>query len=344
MAEPEVKSVTFPPLGMHVTGEHAAQPPGTSPLGVNVRLFESLKGRARGGSRPGHSKLINETLNGVNAIQHMDVIVTTDIDYLGITDLPSGSLVELTGYPGVYVPDGGNGWQPNPNATQDSEASATLDIVQSFTDGVDGGGSEITVFFDTTPGNGKLMLVFVATHERSGQANNCTVTVTNGNLSAYTQVGGYIRNIHTADSSQFSLSCWKRVASEGAGEINVKVTPNQVATIRVGGMEWRGQDATPTDSTSTNSGTAAALTTGVLAIDDGTEAAVGAFVGVLTVDTVTPAAGYTLAINHTGGAVSDAIMMYVAYRKTAPVGNENPSVTWDGGADLFVAFGVELKD
>lgn len=53
---------TFPFGGLDVTTEYELQKDGTTPVGVNVRVFEPSTGRGRGGSRPGLSKFNPETV------------------------------------------------------------------------------------------------------------------------------------------------------------------------------------------------------------------------------------------------------------------------------------------
>ncbi len=337
-------NLKFPVKGLEVTRECQLQPPDTTARAVNVRAKDSIALRTRGGSRPGLSKYVAQQLPGWVAgepVQHLQIIVDPTTDALTQNfDTPDGTWVEHPRFPGVYVPPGGGGNQPNPNADQDDPPSVALDFEQSFVDEFALTTTEVTANFDTTPGNNSLCLVCVVS-EDVVVAGNATVAVTNANGDAYTQVGAYVRN--TKIGTQFSMSVWRRVASQGAAEIGVKVTPSAEVTLAVAGMEWSGPNATPTDSTSTNSGNSASPSTGNVAVDLGTEAVVGFFAGVLAVDTVTPSAGYTLAVDLQGGGVS-GILLYGTYRKLAPVGNENPSVTWAGGADDFVAFGVELKD
>jgi hypothetical protein len=59
---PDPQSFTdaeFPAQGVERTTEYQQQRDGTTARGVNVRAFETLTGRARGGSRPGLTKFID---------------------------------------------------------------------------------------------------------------------------------------------------------------------------------------------------------------------------------------------------------------------------------------------
>ena len=65
MAQPQqdvIAEMLFPLGGIDSTAEFELQPPGTALDGVNVRAFENLTNSARGGSRPGLSKWIEEGL------------------------------------------------------------------------------------------------------------------------------------------------------------------------------------------------------------------------------------------------------------------------------------------
>jgi hypothetical protein len=56
--EPKLIDLPFPVRGMNAEDAFGTQVPGTTPLGVNVRLFEPSTDRARGGSRPGLIRLV----------------------------------------------------------------------------------------------------------------------------------------------------------------------------------------------------------------------------------------------------------------------------------------------
>ena len=66
---------------MHTTlqGEQVA----STPVGTNVRAFDVLQARQRGGQRPGLSKYIAGQANGSNVIQELNTIVSTGINAPG---------------------------------------------------------------------------------------------------------------------------------------------------------------------------------------------------------------------------------------------------------------------
>jgi hypothetical protein len=88
---PETLSeMLFPLNGTDVAHPFDGQPAGTTAAGLNVRAFEMLTQRARGGSRPGLVRYINSTVSGFNKIQHLTYIVDPQAEALA-GGTPSGS-------------------------------------------------------------------------------------------------------------------------------------------------------------------------------------------------------------------------------------------------------------
>ena len=140
--------LAFPLKGLDVSVEYGRQPPGTCTTGYNVRCFESLGERARGGSRPGVVKYIDRGVTDGPAVldvgaldfplvvQHLNVIVDpteeglpsdnsigpfdTDVP---LVDDPSTNNLSDRVPAGRKVRDGGSGNQPNgkmgPDAVDD---------------------------------------------------------------------------------------------------------------------------------------------------------------------------------------------------------------------------------
>src|SRR6266542_795342 len=73
----------FPLHGIDLSMPVGDQRSGTTPIGENVRFYESLTQRGRGGSRAGISRYINAQVSGTNRIQMLDSIVRTDGSALG---------------------------------------------------------------------------------------------------------------------------------------------------------------------------------------------------------------------------------------------------------------------
>ena len=61
----------FPVKGLHKTVGFDIQPPGTTPDAINVRGYDALRSRLRGGRRSGLSKYLDEQINGSATIQAM---------------------------------------------------------------------------------------------------------------------------------------------------------------------------------------------------------------------------------------------------------------------------------
>lgn len=86
--QPQPKAVPFPIKGVDQNWEYGLQPDGTTPDASNVRAYDSILGRLRGGSRPGLSKWNATQINGSNAIRNITRIKTQVVE----TD-PSDTLI-----------------------------------------------------------------------------------------------------------------------------------------------------------------------------------------------------------------------------------------------------------
>lgn len=85
----KLEDLTFPMLGVDVSTEIERQRAGTTPVGTNVRGLDPFQRRARGGSRPGLSRYIDEALPSY--IQHLNLIVDPTTAAL-ISDEDEGDL------------------------------------------------------------------------------------------------------------------------------------------------------------------------------------------------------------------------------------------------------------
>lgn len=65
----------FPTKGLDLSGPFGQQAPQTCPVGVNVRAYDVFEQRARGGSRPGLSRYVNDQVNGTALIQGLGCVV-----------------------------------------------------------------------------------------------------------------------------------------------------------------------------------------------------------------------------------------------------------------------------
>lgn len=121
-------SAQFPFLGVDVAWQNETQPPGTSPVGRNVRAFDRVQ-RMRGGSRAGLSRFLNERVNGEAPIQMLATIVSVDAEAIGWSfdglDFGFTGTYGGIGFTGIaYGTDetarginGGGGYQPNVSFT-----------------------------------------------------------------------------------------------------------------------------------------------------------------------------------------------------------------------------------
>lgn len=91
--------IQFPTAGADLSSEFERQPPLTTPDAANVRAYDTLGERERGGSRPGLSKLIDATVNGASVIQHITVVVDPTLPGLNadsdVGDVPDPSTNNL---------------------------------------------------------------------------------------------------------------------------------------------------------------------------------------------------------------------------------------------------------
>lgn len=140
MADQEQEvGVIFPLAGIDSTCEFSRQPDSTTPSGINVRAFEVITRRARGGSREGMSRYVNETLNGAHLIQHLNILVdpqnpaldgpnaTGDMGGTLEAD-PSSNNLSVRNF-GRYVRIGGSGAVPNrTKRTTDSDGVYAVDL------------------------------------------------------------------------------------------------------------------------------------------------------------------------------------------------------------------------
>lgn len=65
----------FPTKGIDLSAAFGLQAQGTTPVGQNVRAFDPLTARARGGQRPGLLKYIGLPVSFGNLIQDLNVVV-----------------------------------------------------------------------------------------------------------------------------------------------------------------------------------------------------------------------------------------------------------------------------
>lgn len=96
--------LTFPERGIDVSSGFADQRPGTTPVGVNVVVWEPLTDRGRGGSRPGCQKYVGSQLPpGGKVVQHLNIVVLASADFT-LANFDPPLLDPVTGLPPVDDP------------------------------------------------------------------------------------------------------------------------------------------------------------------------------------------------------------------------------------------------
>ncbi len=97
----------FPTRGVDLYTGFGAQPPGTTRQGTNVRLYEAITERGRGGSRPGLIKYIADQIpsfpTGSDLVQHLNFVVISVTDSL-LSAEPPPVLDPVTGLPPISDP------------------------------------------------------------------------------------------------------------------------------------------------------------------------------------------------------------------------------------------------
>lgn len=218
----------FPDAGLNVLTELQGQPPGTTAGCQNVRAVNPDSLRQRGGSRAGLVKYIPDPLiTGGSVIQHLAVIVDPQADRLRTAFVPPGDdWVEDPLFPGTFVPPGGWGNQPNPEATQPSSGSSSITFAQCNRDRIADLDAErfydFDTWFDLEVVISHTIVVAVMTQENApGTATGTTITLTNDGGATYTRLnqaagnGGYER-ITNDDGNEMTLSFWKKRVSATA--------------------------------------------------------------------------------------------------------------------------------
>lgn len=131
MDEEHFADMTFPSRGVNKVSGFQIQLPETTPVGENVRMFEAMTNRARGGSRSGLSQWIEEEVTGAGletTIQHIGIVVTNDGDAM-LGSFNTGDFLDpssagpefswpplkFTRNPQRFVRAGGDGVQPFKN-------------------------------------------------------------------------------------------------------------------------------------------------------------------------------------------------------------------------------------
>lgn len=281
----------FPLLGMDLSMAFGTQQQGTTRVGTNVRAYEPLTRRARGGSRNGLLKYINGQTGGPNLIQHLNYVVDPQAQAIpdydppgGVTGGPNdslgpfgdGSYLDPTGAPrdtsGRLVRFGGTGsWFTR------NRKNSKIRFVQGAT-----GSAALGVALASYPANvtqGDLLVAMVHMYP-SNVAN--TVALADNFSNVWAPASSPVTNTF---STHYHLSLWYAIAG-ASGACSVTATSSDLADpIVLGLAEYSGTKASGVlDNSSTNTVLAAigaggtyTATTGSVPVAGTRELVVGAF-------------------------------------------------------------------
>lgn len=245
MSEAQDFPLEFPVSGIDVSVEYGRRPAGTTETGENVRAFDSLEDRQRGGSRPGLTKLVNERVNGDNEVQHLDVLVdpttpalNAEVDEGAYPD-PSTNNLRVRNF-GRFVRVGGSGRQPNRN-------TPNIAFVQQKREqpGILTGTHTMTL--TSQPRLNSLIVVIVRTSTGTISSEGPT-QVTNSSLNLFEQVGGSGYNSEVTSTvpgtATTSLTMWYRIADAGSPDQTIRVVSSGAAAViyEIGVIEFKNAD------------------------------------------------------------------------------------------------------
>jgi hypothetical protein len=234
-AEQEV-GVIFPVQGIETSCEFSRQPADTAPVGINVRTFESITLRARGGSRSGLTQYVPAQPAGANPIQHLNVLVDPQDPNLDITGgtVPDPSTNNLSvRNPGRFVPVGGSGQQLNRNVVSNAPKPGRLIQASAFF--MDLTYPSQILSYTSQPGLGNLlfMVAFGAsvTGALPSQGSPPGFSgIKSGGGHLWTQVGGggYVANTGFVDTGSafldvIEVSMWYYYATAGSTDQQVNI-------------------------------------------------------------------------------------------------------------------------
>jgi hypothetical protein len=344
----------FPVGGVDVSCEFARQPAGTTADASNVRGYETLEDRLRGGSRAGLAKWIDARVNGDALIQHLTVLVdpttlalsASSVPYtVGGTETgPDGKLYRRSGsQPAVSLAAGSISLESQPVNPSPGAAPA---FVQAETEGFsDVTGEDCEFTFTSAPQTGNLVVFVVCQLSQDGDDPG-TVLVTDGagvvldragsrRWFAKTGANGFLTVYYRTVATVADHTC--TVSLRAAGE-----------TCLIAGLEYSGVVTTSPLGRwgGADDGELDVMTAGSITPGGANEVIVAAFMAANSPDTVTPAAGFTLRVDHNDGGVDNTdIQLYVVDRENSdnPTAYE-PTADFAGGADRYCAASACFKD
>lgn len=275
--------IEFPSTGLNVATSYGQQPKNSTPTGVNVRSYESILNRGRGGSRSGLSKYPPGIVpSGAHLIQHMNVVVDPQGGALLAGSLISGN-TEPDPDPrwgGRLIRVGGDGIQLNRNVSRRSPSVFIQSQVFQANAAPGSLSSPQSMVFGSNPVSGRLLFVVVATNTYqldgfSGPAHPGIPT--NGSGATYTALGSisFVDITYAPDAFNArynSLSAYYLVSTGAVADQTVKVDPGSAERITIAGCEYATLNGTfPYDNSvkfTDATGTSASFTTGAIALSN----------------------------------------------------------------------------
>lgn len=141
-------SLTWPQAGFNEAAAFSQQPKGTTPDAQNVRPFDVVSGRLRGGQRPGLSRHINAQVSGTNPIQCLQKFVL-NADYSAANTLAVRSIKFLAVCNGT-VKVGTTSYATPTNGASAFTAAAPVVYATNFHDDVYFADELVNKFFDSS--------------------------------------------------------------------------------------------------------------------------------------------------------------------------------------------------
>lgn len=195
-----MQEMLFPANGVDLSTEFELQNPLTTPAGVNVRAYEALSQRGRGGSRAGLSQYIPQTVGGLGSVvQHLNILVDPTVaalpgndDPYNQVDVPGGVPDPSDGggtdrNPGWWTRDGGTGRQPNRRVP--ARSAATVHANPDDATAVQGG-SPVTIFILENDDYNVPITVTITSPPTLGDASAVVVGSGDGTTIRYTPPSG----------------------------------------------------------------------------------------------------------------------------------------------------------
>lgn len=291
----------FPISGVDVSAEFEKQRQATCAVGVNVRAFDPLTNRARGGSRVGLSRyLLDQIGGGANVFQELTLLVDPQAQAVGISfpDVPffDPAVVELD-WTGLTLADGtpnwiflgGSGSYTNKGYKRKNPPPADIAFVQTARANYGLGLSAQTVAFPANVAIGDLLVIAVAFYTGGGTGYGRVAGITDSLGNSYTQVGAYVDQpdnpaIVTPEVLG-TISIWYAL-SVASGPNTVTITPTSLdlgnVYMNLTALEFSGANhAAPLDSSGPNFRMAdvgdPSAATGAIAVGSAKEMVLAAF-------------------------------------------------------------------